>query len=69
MSFGKNFEFMIPDTLAQTRFKKTFVFMIDERFRTYSHLPRQVAYNNNILCRYWQPDEEDVNIFKNVRQS
>ena len=36
-------------TKTQTRFKKTYLFMIYERFRRYSHLPHQVA-NNGINC-------------------
>ena len=36
-------------TKTQTRFKKTYLFMIYERFRIYSHLPHQVA-NNGINC-------------------
>ena len=49
--FGKSFAFMIPDIRAhkQTRFKKTYLFMIYERLRSYSHLPYQVA-NNGINC-------------------
>ena len=43
-------------TKTHTRLK-TYLFMIHERFRRYSHLPHQ------------QPDEEDVNIFENVRKS
>ena len=36
-------------TKTQTRLKKTYLFMIYERFRRYSHLPHQVA-NNSINC-------------------
>ena len=36
-------------TSTQTRFKKTYLCMIYERFRRYSHLPHQVA-NNGINC-------------------
>ena len=47
-------------TKSQTRLKKTYLFMIEERFRRYSHFPHQVAN---------KPDEENVNIFENVLQS
>ena len=36
-------------TKTQTRFKKTYLFMIYERFRRYSHLSHQVA-NNGKNC-------------------
>ena len=36
-------------TKTQTLFKKTYLFMISERSRRYSHLPHQVA-NNGINC-------------------
>ena len=42
----------MPDIRAQktqTRFKKTYLFIIYERFRKYSRLPHQVA-NNGINC-------------------
>ena len=38
-------------TKTQTRFKKTYLFMIYERFRRYSHLPHQVA-NSGINYYY-----------------
>ena len=42
-----NTRYTSPKT--QTRFKKTYLFMIYERFRRYSHLPHLVA-NNGINC-------------------
>ena len=36
-------------TKTQTRFKKTYLFMINDRFQRYSHLPHQVA-NIGINC-------------------
>ena len=44
-----NTRYVIPDVQAQTRFYKTYLFMIYGRFRRYSHLPHQVA-NNGINC-------------------
>ena len=36
-------------TSTKTRFQKSYLFMIYERLRRYSHLPHQVA-NNGINC-------------------
>ena len=43
--------FIIPEIRAQKRLKKTYLLMIYERFRRYSHLPHQVANNN--INRYY----------------
>ena len=49
--FGKSFAFIISDIGAQEHKHAliTYLFMIYERFRRYSHFPHQVA-NNGINC-------------------
>ena len=63
--FGKSLAFVIPDIRTQTRFKKTYLFMIYERFRRYSHLPHQVA-NNGINC--YDAKVSKYNFFNTIKK-